>query len=214
MGLMRPLESAYMAARQRVADLVAADPARATGPVPACPAWRVHDVVAHLTGLCTDILTGNVAGAATDPWTQAQVDARRDTSLTEVLDEWADAGPQVAAMVEDFPEPYGRQVVADLAVHEHDIRGALDRPGARDSDAVDVGLAFLCNVLVAPAAEERGLAPVEDVLIADDFELFRALTGRRSADQIRALRWRVDPEPYVPLFGSGPFTVRATALVE
>lgn len=176
---MRPLESAYMAARQRVADLVTGEPARVT-----------------------------------DPWTQAQVDARRDASLAAMLDEWADAGPQVAAMLEDFPEPYGRQVVADLAVHEHDIRGALDRPGARDSDAVDVGLDFLRTVIAAPVAEERGLAPVEEVLSVDDFELFRALTGRRSADQIRAFGWRVDPEPYVPLFGAGPFTIRATALVE
>jgi hypothetical protein len=46
------------------------------------------------------------------------------------------------------------------------------------------------------------------------YELFRALTGRRSAAQIRSWDWQVDPADYLPLFGLGPFTVRHDDLVE
>ena len=105
-------------------------------------------------------------------------------------------------------------MVGDLAVHEHDIRATLGRAGERDSDAVEICIDFLCSELAMPAAVDLGLAPLADVLSVDDFELFRALTGRRSADQIRQFDWRVDPEPYLPVFGSGPFTVRTTDLVE
>ena len=51
-------------------------------------------------------------------------------------------------------------------------------------------------------------------VVAPPFELFRAITGRRSANQIRSFDWNVDPEPFIPLFGSDPFTVRDTDLVE
>ncbi|MGZ8763282.1 MAG: maleylpyruvate isomerase family mycothiol-dependent enzyme, partial [Acidimicrobiia bacterium] len=54
-----------------------------------------------------------------------------------------------------------------------------------------------------------------ETLTADPFELGRALTGRRSADQIRALGWSTRPEPYLAAFTSlGPFTTRPTDLVE
>jgi hypothetical protein len=46
------------------------------------------------------------------------------------------------------------------------------------------------------------------------FELFRAVTGRRSAAQIRRFDWSVDAEPYLPIFDLGPFTIRSTDLVE
>ena len=211
---MRRLESAYISAHQRVSDLVASAPEQANDLVPACPDWRVRDVVAHVTGVCHDILTGNLAGAASDPWTEAQVAARRDVSLDELLAEWAEAAPPVAAMLDDFPEPYGRQVIGDVTVHEHDIRGALHQPGARDSEALGIGLDFLSAELAVPGAAALGLDPLDRVLSVDDFELFRALSGRRSAAQIKAYDWRVDPEPYLPVFGLGPFTMRATELVE
>ena len=51
-------------------------------------------------------------------------------------------------------------------------------------------------------------------LEVDEFELFRALTGRRSVGQIRSFDWSVDAEPYLPLFGLGPFTIRSTELIE
>src|SRR5947208_144717 len=150
---MRPLEELYEQGRDRVSRLVAdADPEALEAPVPSCPAWSVRDVVAHLAGLCTDIVTGNVAGAATDVWTDAQVTGRRGVAFSDVLGEWKTVGPQVAAMLDDFPGHYGPQVITDLAVHEHDIRGALCRPGARESESVAAGLDFLLSTLVYPEA--------------------------------------------------------------
>ncbi|MGI8707100.1 MAG: hypothetical protein ACR2LG_02690 [Actinomycetota bacterium] len=32
------------------------------------------------------------------------------------------------------------------------------------------------------------------------FELFRALHGRRTVDQVRAMEWDGDPEPWMPVF--------------
>lgn len=44
------------------------------------------------------------------------------------------------------------------------------------------------------------------------FEFFRAMSGRRSPDQIRAYEWDGDPEPYIPFFY--PYGIREEALVE
>ncbi|MFN2613353.1 MAG: hypothetical protein ABR552_00865, partial [Actinomycetota bacterium] len=47
---------------------------------------------------------------------------------------------------------------------------------------------------------------------ADPFELARAVSGRRSPDQIRAFEWQGDPEPFLSLFY--PYGLRTDALVE
>ena len=235
---MRPLETLYEETRRRIAGVVTADREDVAGAtdaaavaVPACPEWSVRDVVSHLTGICADVLAGNVVGAATDEWTAAQVDARRSMALPEILAEWNDVGAKLAALVDDIPAPYGHQIVADLAVHEHDIRGALGRPGARDSGAMQVGIEFLVSVIAQPEAAAAGLPPIDvragdrawvlgkdgdpiGSLTVEPFQLFRSFTGRRSAAQIRGLDWSVDPEPYLALFGLGPFTMREASLVE
>ena len=197
--------------------------------VPGCPEWTVKDVVAHVTGICSDILAGNIEGVTTDPWTKAQVDARRPVPLAQIVAEWGELGPQVEAMMPSFPPEPAAQLVGDLTTHEHDVRGALGRPGARDSDAIAIGLEFVApNFLTAlvdrdlPALSIRagdsewvagGARPVVSVS-ADRFELVRALTGRRSAPQLRRLTWDGDPEPYLPAFDWGPFHVPAVDVVE
>src|SRR3954453_15894833 len=112
---LRALGTVYEETRQRVINLV-----RETSvlhffpvpvPVPACSGWRVRDVIAHLSGLATDIASGTLDGAATDAWTAAQVDARRDLSLDDLLAESDDVGPRLAALLDDFPGRYGAQIV-------------------------------------------------------------------------------------------------------
>jgi hypothetical protein len=46
------------------------------------------------------------------------------------------------------------------------------------------------------------------------FELLRALGGRRSLRQLRALDWSDDPEPYLPAFEFGPFHTPAEDIVD
>ena len=47
---------------------------------------------------------------------------------------------------------------------------------------------------------------------ASRFELFRALSGRRSPDQVHAYEWQGNPEPFLGFFY--PYGIREEALVE
>ena len=89
-------------------DLVASlDDAQMQTPVPACPAWRVHDLLCHLVGLPGDVNAGRIEGAGTDPWTAAQVAGHCDNTRDELLDEWErEAAPfeEIIPMI-DPPRP-------------------------------------------------------------------------------------------------------------
>ena len=228
---MRDVAALYAEGRGRITKLVSGlGPELVAGPVPCCPDWTVHDVMAHVTGVCTDILAGHLAGVGTDPWTAAQVEARRERSIDELVDEWSDVAPQVEAFANNFPERMGEQWVADLTTHEHDIRGAIGEPGERDTPQLRTGLGFLVEMAFARSLEERGLPALcvraggEEWTIGGDeagttleaspFELFRALTGRRSTAQLRAMNWSGDAEPYVAAFEYGPFVPSAVDITE
>lgn len=218
---MGDVGTAYAEARARITELVRGlDAEQAAHGVPACPEWRVKDVVAHLTGVIDDILGGRLEGVATDPWTEAQVAARRHVPIDEIVAEWTEKAPQVEAIVDGFG-PAGRQLVFDLITHEHDIRGALGAPGAQDSDGVKMGLDFLAAGVIA-SVTERGLPALRlesndgrtwgpdtasTCLSASAFNLLRSWSGRRSANQIKKLDWRGDPDTYIAAFNYGPFRV-------
>jgi hypothetical protein len=185
---LRTLGALYEQTRQRVIGLIRDEASRvrdaASAPVPACAGWRVRDVVAHLSGLATDIEAGNLDGVATEAWTAAQVDARRDLEVGDVLRESDEVGPKLASFLDDFPGRYGAQVVADVTVHEHDIRGALRRPGARDSAAVAHSVEFLLETFVAPAAQ--ALAVPALVIQAGDLQVLVGGSGREPGDPTKA----------------------------
>lgn len=215
----------YAAGRERFIGLVAdLDPDAAATPVPTCPAWTVKDVLGHVAGVAADIVGGRLDGVASDPWTEAQVDARRDHTVAEIAAEWRTTGPQIDAIIDSFG-PTGAQLLFDLTTHEHDVRLALGTPGARDAEVIDVALGFLVPTMsgFAPVpfrVEADGLswdigdgAPVA-TLTTDRFTLMRAMSGRRTPEQIRALSWRGDPTPILPVFGSGPFTFPAAVVEE
>jgi uncharacterized protein (TIGR03083 family) len=180
--------------------------------VPACPDWTVRDVLAHLSGGIADALAGRMEGAGTNPWTAAQVEARKDWSVAAILDEWNTNAPQVEPFMDAAGE-IGRQGVADVATHEHDLRGVLGLPGARDSDAILIGLGFGAQQLIA-SASARGISlrvqsteghafGAEDpsvTLVGDNFELFRSIHGRRSVEQLKEMKWEGDHEEVIPAF--------------
>src|SRR4051794_29575072 len=152
----------YAEGRHRITEIVSGiseDEARR--PVLTCPAWTVHDVLAHVTGVCADIVAGNIEGVATDPWTAKQVADRTGRSVVDLLEEWETAASQVEPIVHLFPGRTPQQLVLDLTEHEHDIRMALGRPGARDAPAIDTSLELVVEVLFGPALMSRGLGPVE-----------------------------------------------------
>lgn len=194
----------YARVRQRMvalaSDLTDADAGRI---VAATPAWTVRDVYAHLAGSCTDILEGRLEGVATDPWTQAQVDARRDRPLEELVEEWTATAARVDALVDELGDAMDQRFFIDVWSHEQDVRSALGRPGGIDDPIVT---AFVPAVLkgICVRVRRAGLAPVEvrsgdeharsgdtPVVLLDvsPYELLRGVLGRRSRAQLRLWPW-------------------------
>lgn len=228
---MEGIGSVYAEGRVRLTDLVMSeDPDGRTRPVPGCPEWAVRDVLAHVTGVCADVLTGNLEGVTTEPWTAAQVAQRKDTPLAEILVEWSEVAPQVEAIAPQFPDRVDEQWVLDLTTHEQDIRGALGTPGARDAAGLLIGVDFAATMGLAASVSGRGLPALRvkagdaEWVVGDGspeasvegsaFDLFRAMTGRRSENQVRQLQWEGDVDTFVPAFEFGPFTFPPADLVE
>jgi len=183
-------------------------------PVPACPAWTVRDVYAHQAGVVADVLGGNMDGAPGDDWTGRQVSTRAGASLTEILDEWDAGAPKLVEALRPLGDAVDPRLLADLWTHTQDVRGAVGRPGDRDTDLARWVMrgAVLSYVVQAREAGLPRLHVAHDAgdgqaprLVVDPFEFARARVGRRSPAQVRTWTWEVDdPEPHaalVPLFG-------------
>lgn len=159
---MKGVGEAYAEGRERIIELVRdLSPGDAAARVPTCPAWSIHNVVAHLAGTCADILAGNLDGVATEAWTSAHVEARAERSMAELVDEWTTAAVQVEAFADSFPGRTGAQWVFDMTSHEHDLRCALVRPGARDTDAVMMAVEMLVATGLAAQVTAARLGPLE-----------------------------------------------------
>jgi uncharacterized protein (TIGR03083 family) len=192
---------AYRDLRRRMIELLRETPPHlGASPVPHCPAWSVRDVAAHLVGVPEDILAGRMEGVTTEAWTQAQVDRHLDQSLADLADIWASQIESFDAVLPHIPAPVNSQMVMDAVTHEHDIRHALGKAGARDSSAVRVGLGWLLDA----AGDDSGLATRLRGSGLDDFDLLRVMSGRRSAEQIARLG--LDANDILPLFVGKPLT--------
>ena len=210
--------AAYRGVRERVTGVLldVDDGVAATTPVPGCPRWTVTDLAAHLCGVCVDILEGNLDGVGTAPWADAHAERFAPLGLAAVLAQWNEVGPQVEALGPAFPPRPATQLVFDATTHEHDARGAIGVVGGRSAEALAVPLAFIAGSLDARVRSEQlptlelrapdgwsataGEGSAEVELRASSFELFRSFGGRRSLDQIRAMDWSADPEPYLATF--------------
>jgi uncharacterized protein (TIGR03083 family) len=165
-------------------------------------------------------------------WTARMVEERRDRPTRDVLGEWELRTAAAMEMLRgEKPLPSGlpsfgdRVLITDIGVHEQDIYGAFGVVRARGCSAVRIGTSlyvagvwlrlngldpvrFETDKKTYQAGEGEPGATARTTL----FELFRALSGRRGRDQIRAWEWSADPEPYLSLFYVyGP---RGEALVE
>ncbi len=225
---MTDFAALYQETRERLGARVARlDDAAAATPVDACPGWDVKGVVSHLVGIVSDLQSGNLEGVGSDAWTGAQVEARRDASLAQIVAEWNEKAPALEEQLATWPPEVAGQLVSDVTSHELDVLGALGIADGRDSEGVRYTCARYAGGLGTRVAE-AGLPPL--VVIAGDetvleaeaepaakvrasyFELARAASGRRSADQIRAFDWDGDPEPYLAVFSG--YGSRATDLIE
>ena len=231
---MTDLAGLYRETRERLTDLLReVDGTESATPVPSTPGWTVKDVAAHLSGLAADWVNDRVEDYGTETWTAHQVETRRILSLEEVLAEWSSTSPEFEARMDDptarwVPEYAPYLAISDLTIHEHDIRGALGSPGARDSAGVQLGMkTYVTGVRQRHA--EAGLGPMliretdgrdwpvgtgEPVITvsAPRFEFFRAMAGRRTRAQVRDFEWNGDPEPFVELFLGPGFAWAGTEL--
>src|SRR4051812_7657099 len=219
--------AAYRDLRTRVAELVLlATEEQLVATPPATPAWRTRDVLAHMTGSTADILNGRLEGVGSNPWTQVQVDERLDWALADLLAEWETNAPQVEPLIPSFGIMAG-QFIVDSTTHEQDLRGALDAPGGRDTDAMDIAFAWLgsrvgeiragagaggIRVTVEDGAHTFGDATATASCATSKFEFMRAATGRRSLEQIEAWDW--DGDTQIELVVMPIFTPRPEPLVE
>lgn len=199
-------------ARARVAALVRATDASARARrVPACPDWTVLDLLRHVVGLGAEVLAGNEPDDHDAGWTQAQVDERRDHDAEALLAEW----DQLAPDLQRWMRVHGSRPLNDVVIHEQDLRGALGVPGGRESagfalvrDRMAGRLATAVGdlppiALVAPDWAWCSDGPAErapTLLRAPAYDLGRALTSRRTRQQLVSYVERGDVTPYLPAF--------------
>jgi uncharacterized protein (TIGR03083 family) len=216
----------YAAARASVRQLLAdVDDGAAATVVPSCPAWTVHDLCAHLVGVPASLVArDNPPPGDNQPWVDRQVAERSDRSVAELLDEWDAVGPTFEGLMRKLPHAFGG-LVYDAVAHEHDLRGALGRPGARDAAGVHASLDVLVP-MVERDLSAHGPTPGTLHLRAGDrqwvvgggdptvsltttpFELMRLLGSRRSREQILAAPWDGDVEPFLAALSHMPLPDR------
>ena len=212
----------YDAARERIGRLLEAATAdEAATLVPACPAWTVRDLLAHVTGLAAALSNGQMPGADQQAWLDGLVDARRERSIGELLDEWAATQPGISVFLERMGGG-GSQLVYDVVAHEHDLRHALGRPGAQDSSGVAACATAVSNMVARDLAAHAlpavqitsggrtwnvGEGTPELAIELDPFELIRVFGARRSEAQMRALPWRGDLDRFLPGLAHSPLPV-------
>lgn len=166
---------------------------------------------------------------------QGMIDLRRDRSGEEVLREWTGLAPRMERMMdgrEPFPpgiHPFAAWTYLWAVVQNaHNIWTALgiaskDRDSEATSLCLESAIYWLDMRLQAKAIPALRVRTGEDEWVIGDgipqatvtapkFELFRALSGRRSLDQIMAFSWDGDPKPYLEVFC--PFDPPVDAVVE
>ncbi len=205
----------WRAAVDRTCDLVLAvaveTPAALERPVPACPDWTSRDLFSHMVGLGADVLAGDEPDDHDPGWTGRQVARRRDHDVVTLVAEWRALADDLVAWMRGS----GSRPLNDVVIHEQDLRGALGRPGARDTPELGIVRErmverFAARVadlppiaLVGPGWTWVGAGGADEAptrLEADDFDLARALASRRTEAQLRSWTVRGDVGPYLPAF--------------
>ena len=146
------LGALYSAARQRITALVTADGVDLEAIVPSTPAWRVHDVVAHLAGVAADAIGGNMEGAPGEAWTAAQVARGRDRSLADLIADWEEFGPMLEGFLSSPAGVPASAAVIDVHTHEADVRHALGMSFEMPGDFLDWAMRRIATI---PSLERR-----------------------------------------------------------
>ena len=209
--------------------------------VPACPEWTVRGLVAHLVGIARDTADGAYFPGAVDAWrdtslatareewTAGHVAAGTGWDRDDLLRALEDAGSRVVSALRaglDGPRWQLTAPVADISVHLHDLAEALDVQAPSAHAATELGFAvyraWLGSRIVESGLPALCLTDGEQswtlgdgdpaaTLTAGRHELFRAITGRRSAAEIRDYEWEGDPTPYLAVISPYPLPTQETS---
>lgn len=179
-------------------------------PVPALPAWTVQQTYAHLAGICADVAAERITPPADDAVTARQVAERAHLGITAICAAWREDTPALLEIFTTRTRARYFLPALDLWHHENDVRGALGLE-AQTQDADALASFVLGGTSRAWPPELTGVRVVatdtgQEWTLGDKaslewrataFELARAVTGRRSTDQLRAMEWSGDPSAVV-----------------
>jgi uncharacterized protein (TIGR03083 family) len=209
----------YENCQGRLLDLAPTlDQGRLATVVPACPDWTVQQVYAHLAGLAEDVVSGDVTPPANDEVTARQVADRADLDIDAICAQWRGAAPALLELLRTEQRRRYSLPALDVWHHENDIRGALGlSTWTEDADQLaDFPLSGMAKGWPAQAPSVRVVATDTGqewnlgegaalTLSGTAFELARAVTGRRSVNQILAMDWTGgDPAPVAPFLPTLP----------
>ncbi len=205
---MAELFEAYVRTRSRMIDVVrSASADEMLGMVPACPEWTVADLVAHCTGIPAALSAGDYPSGDQQAWLDGLVASRRGLPMAAVIEEWLALDESLKPMLGG---PAGL-LFDDLAVHEHDLRGAL---GRADHGALEVDVVLprtLAGLAEPLRAAGLGAIEVRDchgswrshdvesgwVLLTTPWEAARAVNSRRTPDELREIPHEGDVEAFL-----------------
>ena len=190
--------------------------------VPATPAWRVRDVLAHVVGITADLNRGHLGGdRPVEEWTADQVATRSTRPVEAIVAEWAAESPAFEDGLRLFGYEVGSHFVGDLVVHVQDVDAALGRGptpgpiavvvaldhylGFLDEGLRGLGVGRLTVRIIGEGVDEDhvvGDGPAAATLTAPPRELLRTLAGRRSRRQARALDWTGAVDAFVGHLGA------------
>ncbi|MFI7139286.1 maleylpyruvate isomerase family mycothiol-dependent enzyme [Streptomyces massasporeus] len=205
----------YRACRENITRLVTSGPSVADLPVPACPGWSVRDLVGHLVLVCR-MVVDEEPGEISEPPAPAP-----GIPVAELVATWFELEKELPRALPRADWLRRRILPLDAFSHELDLRTALgipppDRHPAL-ADALDLavmgftlslhehGLPAL-RIQTPDRAWTAGESEPAATLRGESSEIFRALTGRRTARQIGELSWSASSAVWLPAFTWGPFT--------
>jgi hypothetical protein len=201
---------AYLRTRERMTDLLlAAGDDELQLRVPACPDWSARELLAHLVSMPAALSSGRFPAGPIDEWLTELIVERRDQDAAALIGEWRSLDEALAGLL-GGPAAL---LFADLAVHEHDLRGALGKP---DHAALEVDEVLPRTVAAfGEPLREAGLGAIEVrhldaswrshdaavgwTLLVDPWTAVRALSSRRTVQELRELPQLGDPTAYLPV---------------
>lgn len=208
------LPAIYRESRERLLALAPSlSEAQLDTMTPTCPEWRVRDIYAHLAGLAAEVVEGRVEGRGSPERTAAQVATRSGRSIASICDEWRGLADRIEAAISSSGR-FLTPLAIDIWTHEQDIANGAGVESGREGTGLfltmNAAWSMKAKLRAAGLPSLRIVAGRADWVIGDgepaatvrlsEYELARAVLGRRSVGQLRSYDWDGDPGPYLEHF--------------